>query len=629
MSTRIATATVTTLSAAAVVSAPALAGNFAGDPIAGPSTEIQRLSDLDMARDGTGALAFISNEGGEPRAFVSRFVAGAFIGAERVDAGIPAGVTAAAVAATNGGRVSAVFSAGGVVYGVVKPNGAQPWSAPTPIGNGTAPSLAMSLTGTAYASFTNNGDINVARLDRTTNGWTAVAGAFDVDPAREAGTGSKRSKVSISADGVGIVVWGEDGADGRTHVYARKVFGANASTRPQDLTANDIEGRPAGNADMPDVDAEDDSSYAWVVFRQAIADANGVTRLRTVARRQRGTEFDPPVPVDSFGVPADEDTAAPRIDLNGRGEGIASLSGAGTNQPIASLLQADLFARGQRYGTAGAQTSAAVGAVADNSDGLLAWVQSPGADAPSVRVRPFDKFVAQPEVVLSKPEYGPVDPTRGFEAVADRAGSGVVAWVQTSATLPGARSIVAGYLDKSPRAFNGYTSTKYRSASRPKLAWGEAVDLWGPITYRVLIDGVQVTELAGRTGWTPVQPIPDGVHRWQVQAVDRRGQVTNSRVRLLRVDATPPTLTAKVSGVRKAARPLKLTFKAADVQNPKASGLARVRIDWGDGTTTTTKSFKGTVTHRYRRGSYTLRVSATDKAGAATVVTRSLRIGKR
>lgn len=611
------------------IAAPAQAGVFLGDPVAGPSADVQRLEDMDMARDGTGALVFLATEGGATRPFVSRFVNGGFIGAERVDGGIPADATDAAIAATNGGRVAVVFSAGGVVYATLRPNGAEPWAPPVPLAAGNRPSVAMSLTGTAYASFTSNGDVYVARLDRKTNGWTLIPAAFDVNQAADAGTGTKRSKVAISADGVGIVVWGEDGPDARTHVYARKVFGLNPSTRPQDLTLTELQGRPAGAAQLPDVDAEDDSSFAWVVFQQLIGDANGVLRWRTVARRQRGTEFDPPVPVDSFGVPADEDTLAPRIDLNGRGQGIASLSGATTNQPIAALLQNDAFGQGQRYGTGNAAPAVTAASVADNSDALLAWVESPAGTGPGVRLRPFDDFVPQGEAVLTRPELGPVDPTRGFDVVTDRAGSGIVAWVQTNPVLPGARTIVAGYLDRPPRAFAGYTATKYRDLARPKLAWAEAIDLWGPITYRVFLDGTQITELVDRRSYTPVDPIPDGLHTWQVQAIDRRGQITSTRTRNLRVDTTPPELTVRVSGERKAGRGLKVTVEAADVQNPRASGLKRVRIQWGDGTTTTTKSFKGTYVHRYRRGKYTLRVSATDKAGGATVVTRSLRIAKR
>lgn len=628
-STRFITTALATGAAALAPATAAQAGVFAGEPVAGPSADVQRLADLDMARDGTGALAFLAREGGATRVFVSRFVVGGFVGAERVDAGIPVDVSSAAVAATNGGRIVAVFSAGGVVYASLRPNGAEPWSAPVPLAGGDSPSVAMSLTGTAYASFTSNGDVYVARLDRKTNAWTVIPTAFDIDPPRTAGTGNGRSKMAISADGVGVVVWGELAADGRSHVYARKVFGTNPSSRPQDLTLNDLEGRPASWADLPDVDAEDDSSFAWVTFRQLISDANGAPRWRTVARRQRGTEFDPPVPVDSFGVPADEDTEAPRIDLNGRGVGIATLTGAGTNQPIAALLDNDTFGRGQRYGVNGTLPSAATASVADNSDALLAWVQSPGGEAPSVRLRPYDEMEPQPEVTISRPELGPVDPSRGLEVATDRAGSGIIAWVQSNPTLPGARTIVAGTYDKPPRAFAGYTATKYRDLARPKLAWAEAIDLWGPMTYRVFLNGAQITEVVDRTNWTPVQPIPDGVHKWQVQAIDRRGQVTRSRTRYLRVDTTPPELSVRLSGKRQAGQALKVTVRAADVLNPKASGLRRVRIQWGDGTTTTTKSFRGTYTHRYRRGSYTLRVSATDKAGAATVVTRSLRIARK
>ena len=87
--------------------------------------------------------------------------------------------------------------------------------------------------------------------------------------------GSGRSRVAISADGVGVVTWGD--------VYARKMFGGGLSNAPQDLTPADFGGRVAGVSELPEIDAEDDSSYAWVVFRQTFAD--GGTRI--LARRQR------------------------------------------------------------------------------------------------------------------------------------------------------------------------------------------------------------------------------------------------------------------------------------------------------------------------------------------------------
>ena len=57
-------------------------------PIDGPSADIQSLGDLDVARDGTGALAYVKRVGGVDHVFVSRLVDGAFQPPEQVDAGL-------------------------------------------------------------------------------------------------------------------------------------------------------------------------------------------------------------------------------------------------------------------------------------------------------------------------------------------------------------------------------------------------------------------------------------------------------------------------------------------------------------------------------------------------------------
>ena len=58
-------------------------------------------------------------------------------------------------------------------------------------------------------------------------------------------------------------------------MLARRITGMNLSLAPQLLT---IPG--GGPADSPDIDIEDDGSFAWVVFRQ---DFNGISR--TFGRR--------------------------------------------------------------------------------------------------------------------------------------------------------------------------------------------------------------------------------------------------------------------------------------------------------------------------------------------------------
>ena len=64
------------------------------------------------------------------------------------------------------------------------------------------------------------------------------------------------------------------------------------------------------------------------------------------------------------------------------------------------------------------------------------------------------------------------------------------------------------------------------------------------------IDGQPVGATTS-TGLTVPTRVPDGLHRWRVVAIDIRGQATATPSRNLRVDATPPKITFKVSGSRK------------------------------------------------------------------------------
>jgi hypothetical protein len=597
------------LALAALPATPAQAGFFAGDPIDGPSADIRALGDLDLARDGTGALAYVKRADGVDNVVVTRFEAGAFGPAERVDAGLPTASSQPVVGAADGGRLVVVFVSGGVVYGAVRPAGA-PWSAPTPLGAGADPAVDMSINGTAYATFTAGGDVRVARLDRRTNGWSVLEQVADVDPARAAGAGAGRSRVAISADGVGVVTWGEGG-----HVYARKMFGSGLSSAPQDLTPATFEDRVATVSELPDVDAEDDSSYAWVVFRQRFAD--GGTRI--LARRQRGTSFDPPVAVDE---PGGEPVGPPRIDLNGRGVAVAVTSGAQSGQPMAAITDRDLFGVGARLFGPTVVAPAVVPAMGENSDGLIGAVLGAAGEAPYVRVRTIEDGKPGPEQVLSRPELGPVDPVLGFDVAADRASGAVVAWVQGGAED---RRIVAGYLDRPPGFFAGYTSQRCCRSALPQLGWQPSLNIWGPVRYVVTVDGVPVGETTD-TSLKLTAPLASGLHRWQVVAFDGRGQSKAARTRTLRIDAGVPTLAVRY---KRKKRVVTLSVRARDpgIRGRTATGMASVVVSWGD----RTKGARGTssvrLSHRYRsRGTYPLQITATDRAGNVRVSTRAVRI---
>jgi hypothetical protein len=135
------------------------------------------------------------------------------------------------------------------------------------------------------------------------------------------------------------------------------------------------------------------------------------------------------------------------------------------------------------------------------------------------------------------------------------------------------------------------------------------------------MDGVQIGQTTGTT-LVPATPLTTGKHTWQVESVDRAGQAVRSRVRTLKIDATPPTLRVKVSGKRKAGQLLKITVTARDAGG---SGLDHVTVDYGDRSGTT---HTRTTRHRYKRGKFTLKVAAVDKAGNVTRKQTKLTIKK-
>jgi hypothetical protein len=599
---------------ALVLAAPARAAFFAGEALDGPSADIQALGGVDVARDGTGGLVYVKRDGGVDHIFVSRLAGGAWQTPERVDQGLSAASSQPVIAASDGGRLAIVFVSGGEVFGVVRPAGADAFATPTLISAaGSDPAVDMSINGVAYATFTAPGtsaaDVRAARLERDATSWTVLAAPIDIDPTRDAGQGLGRSRVAVSADGTAVVTWGEAG-----HVYARRLYGMSISTAPQDLTLDSFDGHPGGVADSPDLDIEDDSSFAWVVFRQAFDD-----RTRVFARRLVGSVFDPPVEIDGG-----ESSSSPRVDMNGRGEGLAAVAGDTSSGVFADILHFDVFGPPARIdaGPPGVNPAPAP-AFAENGDGVVAWAQTDGtAHARQYEVAVDAKTLPapDPDTVISTPDLGGVDPTVGFDAASDRAGDVAIAFVQGDAS---GRRIVTASFDRLPGTFTGYTTQRFRRFARPPLSWAPSFELWGPITYTVQIDGQPVGQTTD-TKLTPLNAVPDGIHRWRVVAADRRGQTTASPTRLLRVDATPPRVSFRVSGVRKRGRLVKFRVKAGDVLTPTASGIALVRIDFGDrsGVVLGRKAV-----HVYRRtGRFTVRVSATDRAGNVTVVRRKVRI---
>ena len=210
-----------------------------------------------------------------------------------------------------------------------------PWGAPQLIYDGTAdgaqpatrPSLSMSTHGAGYVAFQVGGDVRAAHMPAGSTSFTLLDTPLDVDPNRVASA----PDIAASADGTAVASFTETGGDGIGHVYVRRVVRTQLSQVPREAGVTNIDGFAGGSADSSQVDVEDDSSYAWVVFRQ---DIGGVSRI--LARHLVGSNLQPAITVDGNASPGEQ----PSFDMTGKGRGLLGLGISGANQVYGTPLNA-------------------------------------------------------------------------------------------------------------------------------------------------------------------------------------------------------------------------------------------------------------------------------------------------
>jgi hypothetical protein len=567
-------------------------------PIDGPNADVVSVGNVDLGRDGSGAVAYLRKDGGVTHAFISRLVSGGWRAPERVDP-TPGEATEVQLAMADGNRLVVAWISEGNVYASVAPGGAAPsaFAGYAQIGGPTAKSLDidMGINGAAYATWEQGGNVHAARLQDTT--WTGVPQPLDIDPGAEAGTGALRPRVAVSAEGYAVITWGDVGP-GYTRVWARRVTGLTLSLAPQLLN---VEG--GGSADSPDIDIEEDGSFAWVVFRQDL----GISR--TVGRRLVGSLFEAPEFIDGGLF-----STAPKVDINGDGVGISAAEGNTGTVPLGAWLTRDHFQPAALMGGPSATLTKPEVSSSDRGDVAIAWRTG---DIARARYKDDTSTAFGPEFTISNPSLGPVTEP-GVMMGGDRLGDFAVAMVQGT---PGALTLTGAVYDRAPGTPFIDENQRYKRKTRPELRWRPGLDLWGAQRYRVYIDGQPVAETTVDT-YTPQVPLTTGKHTWQIESIDPRGQTSKSRLRTLRIDATAPTLKVRVSGKRVAGRSLKITVRARDVGG---SGLDHITVDYGD---KSAKSEKATTRHRYKRGTFRLKVAAVDEAGNVTRKQVRLRIKK-
>jgi hypothetical protein len=600
----------------ALCPAAAHAGYFPGRTVDGPSPLIERLAGVGLARDGSGSVAYEKRDSdGAVHVFAARLEHGNPLAPERVDAGQALDSSQARVAVARDGRTLVTWVNGGRLWGSQRPTAAEPFSEPAQIyapGDGEEvrePSLGLSLHGVGYITFTVSGggrsDVRSAFFED--GAWSVHGEPLDIEPARAASD----SRLAASADGSALALWTEESGAG-TRVFARRISRTRLSSAPRQVSVDSFEGRAGGSADSASLDIEDDSSYAWVAWRQDFDDG-GTSASRVLMRRLRGGEFEEPVPVDSLAFGAGDGADRPEVDLSGRGRAI--VGGPLRSGQIfgADVMQFDLVRPARRLGDSAGMPTRTVAAIAENGRGTLAWVRASGfGGTPQLVARYFNARRWENETPLSAPDMGQLDPGAGIDASADTEGNNAIAFVQSAG---GDRRISVAVYDKEPRTTGGIDDLKWRRRLPRSLTWREVTDDWGGVRYRVEIDGIPVATDTTSTVVQPSRALGDGAHAWQVFAVDGRGQETEGPIKQFRVDRRAPSVS-----LRRAAGGVRLA--ASDGGPVGGSGVSRVLIRWGDGRSTlVTAPTIGLIEnmklrHRYRgRGARTVRATAYDRAG--------------
>jgi hypothetical protein len=429
--------------ACAAAAGPAAAAGFAkARTAAGPSADVLALGGVSLARDGTGAVAFLERDLGQAHVFVARLVNRRPNGRIRVDTGQVGSSSDVRVAVADGGETVVTWINGGQIYGAVEPSTGAGFGPPAslclcaPVSD---PSLDVSRFGTAYLTFTAPGggghDVRVATFDE--GKWTLIGAPIDIDSAHDA----LGARVAASSDGTGIAAWTERDGSGTTRVYERRLLRTKLSTVPRRASLGSLSGRKGGAADAPAVDIQDDSSFAWVTFRQDFRDGSK-TRSRVLGHRLAGSAFDLTSQIDGLRFPTSQGAVGSTVSLSGRGYGMA-LTTTASNELLGDVLTRHrdplqpTFERPFRLQKHQPSPLVAVASSDDSAHGLAVW-QRTGGGVHRIVARYFDGRRFGRAVKISPSGAGPTVAELGLDIEGDDAEDHVVAFVQGAA---GARRI--------------------------------------------------------------------------------------------------------------------------------------------------------------------------------------------
>ena len=596
--------------------------------IAGPG--LTALSGMSIARDGTGGVVFLSNGTGTEHVFVSRLTGGVFQPPEQVDIGLGGASGQPVIAAGNQGVLLVAFINSGNLYVTQTTGASAPFNPSVELHAGAEnPALQLSNWGKAYLAFTaplGSGHYNVDAEYYNSGRWQPVSAPLNVTPGDGAGTGAGRAAVATAGDGVGVVAWGENG-----HVYARRVWGTSPSVVDQQVDPSTFGLATEVSSGTPEISVGGDSSYPDIVFDERLSSGSG-TWNRVLMTRLISESVGSTVAVDGLSDTVPGNAGSPAIAMGEYGRGYVL---AGETDSPDQLIGTPLSNNGVpgapaqvSRGTSTALISG-VPAVAGPSAVLLAWEQAATLGQPQVleRYAPDGTSLGSPQVLSTS--GASVRPADGLAAAGDNGGDAAVAWVQGTS---GSLSLDAAQLYQPPGPAEPSVRFAYVRTPYPRLQWSAGQARWGPLRYRVTLSGVQLGQTSA-TSLKVSQVQFDGPHSWTVTTVNPAGETAVSRKSTVFVDTVPPRVSFSLGGRHRAHRTLILHLHSADLPalqpGAKASGVATVRIDWGDGSGIVENVNLSRADHIYlHRGRYRIRVTVIDRAGNRTTAARTVRIAK-
>ncbi|MGZ4200427.1 MAG: hypothetical protein ACXVRH_00035 [Thermoleophilaceae bacterium] len=448
------------------------AAHAASTVIDGPASQIRKFGGLDMAPDGTGAIAYSKQIGTDEHVFVARFTNGTWGAPVEVDGTLsPDDPTSIQVAAGNGGRVVVTYvnlagTTSGALESAVSPSSSAGFTLAPVDTAGTAidDDLDMDpVSGAAYVVYDTVGQhVMAQRWPGSGTAWTAVTvGANPVldATAGTAGTGDDGSRVVVDSSGNAVLAWPEGATSTNQEAIARRVTGTSAGT-PITLSATTLATHAdAKETNMIDMDGGG-SANPWIVFRQGFDYGGGSIVVRNIARQLVGDTPSTPQVLDGLAIDPKPSEGAehPFVDVNAAGQGLATTSRQLSNGVFGSALSAGNWSTGfQLNSDTNNDVPLPVPAVADNGNGLIAWMDS-GVDPKTAVARTRVGGVLGSQVTLSiagKGNLGGIAGGRLIQAASSAAGLIGVGFAHGGADGGSQRTIVAAMVDLRPGGGGG------------------------------------------------------------------------------------------------------------------------------------------------------------------------------